>query len=143
MQKKIYKGREEIIEGFKNGIFPLNYDEREEQESRDKEEQNKIRNENGLIDYKRLNRLINLKKRDINDEFIKKHFLVQDLGALLEKLKKIKNNAKRNKMQVGLTNRGLRDLKEEIEDMINEEKETENPKEIVYFLEMILEFNKQ
>ena len=141
--KKIYKGREEIIEGFKNGIFPLNYDEREEQESRDKEEQNKIRNENGLIDYKRLNRLINLKKRDINDEFIKKHFLVQDLGVLLEKLKKIKNNAKRNKMQVGLTNSGLRDLKEEIEDMSNEEKETENPNEIVYFLEMILEFNKQ
>ena len=23
MQKKIYKGREKIIEGFKNGIFPL------------------------------------------------------------------------------------------------------------------------
>ena len=23
MQKKFYKGREKIIEGFKNGIFPL------------------------------------------------------------------------------------------------------------------------
>ena len=40
--KFFYKGREKIIEGFKNGIFPLNYDEREEQESRDKEEQIKI-----------------------------------------------------------------------------------------------------
>ena len=30
MQKKFYKGREKIIDGFKNGIFPLNYDEREE-----------------------------------------------------------------------------------------------------------------
>ena len=40
--KFFYKEREKIIEGFKNGIFPLNYDEREEQESRDKEEQIKI-----------------------------------------------------------------------------------------------------
>ena len=24
--KKIYEGREKIIEGFKNGIFPFNYD---------------------------------------------------------------------------------------------------------------------
>ena len=55
--------RTKIIEGFRNGIFPLNYDEKEEQESRDKEEQNKIRNKNGLIDYKKLKRLINIKKR--------------------------------------------------------------------------------
>ena len=84
--KTFYKWREKVIEGFKNGIFPLNFDEREEQqESRDKEEENKIKNENGLIDYKKLNRLINLKSRDINDELVRKHFLVQDLGALLEK----------------------------------------------------------
>ena len=37
MQKKIYKRREKITEGFKNKIFPLNYDE-EEQRSRYKEE---------------------------------------------------------------------------------------------------------
>ena len=83
--KKIYKGREKIIEGFKNGIFLLNYDEREEQECRDEEEGNKIRNENGLIDYKKLNRLIHLKSRDINDELVRKNFLVQNLGELFEK----------------------------------------------------------
>ena len=44
-------------------MFQLNYDEREEQESKDKEEENKIRNENGIIDYKKLNRLINAKKQ--------------------------------------------------------------------------------
>ena len=42
--KNIYKGREKSIEGFKNGIFLLNYDEREEQESRDKEEENNYYN---------------------------------------------------------------------------------------------------
>ena len=28
--KNFYKGREKIIEGFKNGVFPVYYDEREE-----------------------------------------------------------------------------------------------------------------
>ena len=32
-----------------------------------------------------LKRLINLKNRDINDELVRKHFQVQDLGILLEK----------------------------------------------------------
>ena len=83
--KNFYKEREKITEGFKNGVFPLNYNKKEEQESRDKEGENKIRNENGLIDYKKLERLINLKNRDINDELVRKYFLVQNLGALLEK----------------------------------------------------------
>ena len=66
----------------------MNYDKGKEQEFRDKEEDNKIRNKNGLIVYEKLERLIDLKKRDINNELVRKHFLVQDLGALLEKLKK-------------------------------------------------------
>ena len=66
----------------------MNYDEEEEQELRDKEEENKIRDEYGLIDYKRLKRLTDLKNREINNELVKKHFQVQHLRALLEKLKK-------------------------------------------------------
>ena len=85
MQWIFTRGEKKIIEGFKNGIFPLDYDEREEQEFRDKEEENKVRNGNGLINYKKLERLINIKERNINNELVKKLFLVQDLGALLEK----------------------------------------------------------
>ena len=85
MQKKFYKGRKKIIEGFKNGIFPLNYDKEEEQ-TRYEEEESNIRNENGLIDYKKLERLINIKNRGI----MMKHFQIQDMGALLNKLKKLK-----------------------------------------------------
>ena len=85
MQWIFTRGEKKIIEGFKNGIFPLDYDEREEQESRDKEEENKVRNGNGLINYKKLERLINIKERNINNELVKKLFLVQDLRALLEK----------------------------------------------------------
>ena len=54
--KKFYKGREKIIEGFKNEIFPLNYDAEEKQTRYEEEEENSIRNENGLIDYERLER---------------------------------------------------------------------------------------
>ena len=85
MQWIFTREEKKIIEGFKNGIFPLDYDEREEQESRDKEEENKVRNGNGLINYKKLERLINIKERNINNELVKKLFLVQDLGALWEK----------------------------------------------------------
>ena len=98
----MYKGREKIIEGFKNGIFPINYDDEEEGQTRYEEEENEIRNQNGLIDCKRLERLIDLKNRGINDELVRKYFQVQDLAALLEKLKKSKNNTERNDIQVKL-----------------------------------------
>ena len=98
----MYKGREKIIEGFKNGIFPINYDDEEEEQTRYEEEENKIRNQNGLIDYKRLKGLIDLKNRGINNELVRKYVQVQDLGALLEKLKKSKNNTERNDIQVKL-----------------------------------------
>ena len=69
MQKNFYKSREKNIKDFKNGLFPLNYDE-EKQETRNKEEENNTRNENGLINYKKLNRLIHLKERDIYNELV-------------------------------------------------------------------------
>ena len=128
--KDFYKGREKIIEGFKNGIFPLNYNE-EEGQTRYEEEENNIRNKNGLIDYKGLERLIDLKNKGTNDKLVRKYFQVQDLGALLEKLKKSKSNTKRSYIQVALIKNGLTDLKEEIKDMSEQEKETENPNEIV------------
>ena len=37
-------------------------------------------------------RLIYSKERDISDELVRKHFLVQGLGDLLGKMKKLKNN---------------------------------------------------
>ena len=57
------------------------------------------------------------------------HFQVQDLKALLEKLKKSKNNKKMNRTQVNLINSGLRDLKEEIDNMSEQEKESKTQME--------------
>ena len=56
-----------------------------------------------------------------------KNFLAQGLGSLLEKLRMSKNNSERNKIQVGLINSGLGDLKKAIEDMSEEETEIESP----------------
>ena len=44
-----------------------------------------------LIIKSQLDRLISLKERDINDELVRKNFLVQNLGALLENLRKLRN----------------------------------------------------
>ena len=102
-----------------------------------------IRNENGLVDYKNLERLIDLKERDISDELVRKYFLVQYLVALLEKLKTSKNNPERNKIQVNVIKSGLRDFKKEIGKMSEEEREIENLNGIVDVVENILEFNRQ
>ena len=102
--KRFYDGREMIINAFKK-IFPLNYDEEEQSHF---EDENKIRYENGLTDYKKLDRLISLKERDINNELVKKHFLVQDLGILLKNLRRSKNTG-RNKTQVNMIKNGFRD----------------------------------
>ena len=53
-----FRGREKIIEGFKNEIFPSNYDDLVEEQARYDEAEKNIRNENGLIDYKKFERLI-------------------------------------------------------------------------------------
>ena len=61
---------------------------------------------------------------------------------MLKNLRRLKNTEK-NKIQVNLIRSGLRDLKEEIEDMDKDEKGTEKPNEIVDIVEKIREFNNQ
>ena len=58
-------------------------------------------------------------------------------------MKKLKNNPERNRIKVSLINSGLRDLKEEIENISEEGKETKSPNEITDVVENIFEFNRQ
>ena len=53
---------------------------------------------------------------------------MQDLGDLLGKLRRLRNNPEGNKIQVGLINSGLRDLKEEIEYMGEQKKKKKKKK---------------
>ena len=57
--------------------------------------------------------------------------------------KKSKINPEENKIQESIIKNELRDLKEEITEMREEEKKIKKPNEIVDIVENILEFNKQ
>ena len=132
--KSFYDGRNMSINAFKDKTFSLYHESRVE----DKDD---IRDENGLINYQKLDRLIFLKERGIDDELVRKHFLVQNLRLLLKNLEKSKNNTEKNKVQVNLIKNGLNDLKNEIKEMSKDEKETEQPNEIVVIVKKIFEFN--
>ena len=138
MQKIFYEGRKKIIEGFKKGIFPLKSDDEFKEQARHEN----IRNENGLIDYNKITELIKSKENEINNELVKKYFLVQNLGSLFKQIKDLKKNPK-NKIRVLLIKSGLEDLKNEIENMSEEQKNIEKPNEIVDIAGKILEFNKE
>ena len=117
--------------------------ETNEIQKEEEREINNIKNKNGLIDYEKLIRKIGFKERDINSELVKKHFFTYDVGNVLKIFKKSKNNSERNKVQVSMIKNRLRDLKEKITDMSEEEKKIEKPNEIVDIVENILEFNRQ
>ena len=64
-----------------------------------KEEEKNIRDENGLIGYNRLARLINTEKWVINDELVKNNFQVRDLEVLLRRIKRSKNKPEKKKFR--------------------------------------------
>ena len=142
--KNFYEGRKKIIEGFKKGIFPLKSDDEFKEQARHEN----IRNENGLIDYNKFMELIKSKENEMNNELVKKYFLVQILGTLFRQMKDLKNNPKKTKKKknnklVNLMKSGLSDFKNDIEKMIEDEVKIEKPNEIVNIVENILEFNRQ
>ena len=108
------------------------------------EDLNNLRNKNGLIDYEKCMRKIGFKQKGINSELVKKHFSPYDMRDALKSFRKSKINPERNKTQVSIIKNGLRDLKEEITDMSEDEKKKiENLNEIINLAENILEFNRQ
>ena len=88
--KNFYEGTEKIIEGFKKGIFPLKSDDEFKKQARHEEEIKIIRNENGLIDYKKFMDLIYSKETDIDDRLVKKTLLCPRSGRFARKFKEVK-----------------------------------------------------
>ena len=88
------------------------------------------------------NELINQKETGINKELFKKHFNFQRPSSMLKDIYQINDREKNNKL-VSVINSGLKDLKEEIEEMTKEEREIEKPDKILKIVEEILKFNKQ
>ena len=77
-----------------------------------------------------LNEWVNEKEAGINSEVFPEHFRYQRPSDMLEDLYKINNNKKSNDL-VNVIKSGLNDLKKEIENMGEEEKEIEKTSEII------------
>ena len=71
-----------------------------------------------------------------------KHFNFQRPSDMLKNLYQINDKEKKNKL-VNVINSGLKDLKEEIKEMSEEEIKIEKPDKIIKIVEEILRFNKQ
>ena len=141
--KNFYNGREKIIEGFKNGIFPLKSDDEfEEQQTSKKSNKKEPPIKPTKIDVNKLNELIIKKETGINRELFKNYFGFQVPTAMLKNLYKLNDRNKSN-LLVNTIKSGLRDLKNEIKKMSEDEIKIEKPYEIVDIVEKILEFNKQ
>ena len=132
-----------IIKGFKNRTFPIHHDD-EDSIFEDEDEQD-IRGRNGLIDFETLDRLNDLKGRDINDELFRGYFKYQELSHMFENLKN-KKDTQRNENQVNLIKRALTDFKNKIKNMSKYEIEIEQLNDIKIllkkFLSLINKINK-
>ena len=85
---------------------------------------------------------VNRKETGINSEIFQKHFSFQRSSDMLKALYTTNIKKKNNKL-VNVINSRLSDLKNEMENLGEEEKETEKPNELIDVVEKILEFNKQ
>ena len=133
-------GRDVTINALKIKIFSLYHESRYEDID---EDEDGIRDKNGIISYKKLDRLISLKERGINDEVVGKHFLVQNLRRLLGKLRELKNTKNPNRIQIAFCRSELRDLKEEIKENSEDEKETKQTNEFLKrFLSLMIKIEK-
>ena len=108
---------------------------------RSDEEQEKTQEET-ITDANAFNEWIIKKQADINSELFMKHFNFQRPSDMLKNLYKINDKGEKSEL-VNVINSGLKDLKEEIKKMSEEEINTEKPDKIVKIVEDIIRFNKQ
>ena len=129
--ENFYKGRQKIIEGFKNGVFPFYYNEayvyqmkaqREMEEEaleekrrrrREKKEEQKKQDKKPFDPDEVIEWMINREETPINNELFKKHYKVQKPILMYKGLYETNDKEKNNKL-VDLFNNGLKDLEEEI-----------------------------
>ena len=137
---KTFKERKKIIEGFKNGVFPVYYDERhehqmkaerkiEEERRRRKEKKEKQEEQDkepfDLDEF--IEQIFNREKLPINNELFKKHFKLEKPILMQKVLNETKNYKEKNSKLFNMFNSGLEDLEKEIKKMSKEEIEIEKP----------------
>ena len=113
-------------------------EEEEEKQTSKKELLKKPTEEDG----NNFNEWVNKKETNINNEIFQRLFKFQRPSDMFKLLYKT-NNKKKNKELVNMIKSGLRDLKDEIEKMSEDEKEIEKPDKTLKIIKEIIEFNEQ
>ena len=90
----------------------------------------------------KFNEWVNKKETGISRGLFQKYFRFQRPSDMLKSVYKTNDKNKNNKL-VNVIKSELNDLKNEIENMDEKEKEIEKPNVMVDIVEVILEFNKQ
>ena len=85
--------------------------------------------------------MINKEETHVNQEIFQKYFKIQKPSLMYNVLRTLNDKEKNNNL-VDMFNSALKDLKKDIKNMSEAEKEIEQPDEIIRVVEMILEFNK-
>ena len=149
-----YKGREKIIKGFENKIFPIYYEEREKfregdeeyeenEEKKQEEKQEEQKQQDKPLDpHEIIEKIINKEGLPINNELFKKHFNLEKLILMYNVLYETNNDKEKNSKLVNIFNSGLKDLEKEIKEMSKTEIEIEKPYNIVKVVKKILDFNE-
>ena len=140
---KLYKGREKIIEGFKNGVSPLYYDSRyHEERMKYEEEQQEEKQKPTKNDLITLDKHITDEEKNINEELFKKYFNFQRPSDMLMFLNKTNDKEKNNEL-VNVINSGLKDFIKFIKEISEEERMTEKTDKITKTVKKILKFNRR
>ena len=131
-----YEGREKIIKGSKNRVFPLYYDKDHEEKMEFKKEQKEESEELKFFKY------IENKSKGTSYDLFRKYFNFETPSQLTKKLFEIKDKKKNNDFVEESKSRWSK-LKDEIEEIFEDTKKIEKPDKILKIVEEILNFNKQ
>ena len=85
--------------------------------------------------------MINKEETHVNQEIFQKYFKIPKPSLMYNVLRTL-NDKEKNSNLVDMFNSALKDLKKDIKNMSEAEKEIEQPDEIIRVVEMIFEFNK-
>ena len=96
--ENFYKGREKIMEGFKNEVFPFYYDKQYEEQMKidSEEEEGKKKQDRKPFDPDEvIEWMINKEEARINNEIFKKHFEVETPSVIYNVLYETKDKEKK------------------------------------------------
>ena len=133
--ENFYKGREKIIGGFENKVFPLYYDERHENQMKTQREMEEEEEEEFF-------KYIENESKNISSIWFKYYFNFLKPSDLAKKLLEIKDKQKNNDFVEEIKNRWSK-LKDEMEKLSDDDEKKNRGLRILEIVKKVLKFNEQ